>query len=114
MMTKQLIDIRPARNSQSACPTKSGGWYVLYHDGIAHYVRRAGDLEGAIRAAACILADGRVVDQVGSLNDEHRDRVIGPSEIRQRCAALPTFAYPAQGSCSTNLLDSAWTMSTQR
>jgi hypothetical protein len=114
MITKQLIDIRPATNSRSPCPTKCRGWYVLYHDGIAHYVRRAGDLDGAIRAAACILADGRVVDQVGSLNDEDREDVIGPSEIRQRCAALPTFAYPAPGSRSANLLDSAWTLSTQR
>jgi hypothetical protein len=94
MMTKQLIDIGPATNSRSPCPPKSRGWYVLYHDGIAHYVRRAGDLEGAIRAAACLLADGRVVDQVGPLNDEDRDGVIGPSEIRQRCAALPVrFPY---------------------
>src|SRR5260370_29046468 len=88
-MTKQLIEIGPATNSRSPCPPKRRGWYVLYHDGIAHYVRRAGDLEGAIRAAACLLADGRVVDQVGSLNDEDREDVIGPSEIRQRCAALP-------------------------
>jgi hypothetical protein len=114
MMTKQLIDIRSATNSRSPCPTKSRGWYVVYHDGIAHYLRRAGDLEGAIRAMACILADGRVVDQVGSLNDEDREGVIGPSEIRQRCAALPTFAYSAPGSRSANLLESAWRLSTQR
>jgi hypothetical protein len=95
MMTEQLIDIGPATNSRSPCQAKSGGWYVLYHDRIAHYLRRACDLEGAIRAAACLLADGRVVDQVGSLNDGCRDGVIGPSEIRQRCAALPTFAYPS-------------------
>jgi hypothetical protein len=71
---------------------KSGGWYVLYHDAVAHYVRRACNLDSAIQAAASLLADGRFVDQVGSLTDEGREGVIGAREIRQRCSAPRAFA----------------------
>ncbi len=89
-MTNELIELRPATKSRSA-QRAWDGWYILYHDGGGHNVRRARDIESAILAAAFLLADGRVVVQVGPMNDEGREAVIGPSEIRQRCAALPTF-----------------------
>jgi hypothetical protein len=67
----------------------SNGWYILYHDAGGHNVRRARDVESAILAAAFLLPGGRIVVQIGPMNYEGREAVMGPSEIRQRCAALP-------------------------
>lgn len=95
MMTNELVELRPATKSRSA-RRAWGGWYILYHDAVGHNVRRTRDVESAILAAAFLLAGGRVVDQVGPMNDEGREAVIGPSEIRQRCAALPTLYEDAR------------------
>jgi hypothetical protein len=89
-MTSELFDTRPAPRWGSARQGFSG-WYVLYHDAVGHNVRRAGDVKGAIRFAACLLANGMVVDQVGPMSEDSREAVIGPSEIRRYCATLPIF-----------------------
>jgi hypothetical protein len=94
-MTNEPIDLGLGTKSRSA-QRAWDGWYILYHDAVGHNVRRVRDVESAIHSAAGLLADGRVVDQVGPMNDEGREAVIGPSEIRQRCAALVTSSQDAR------------------
>jgi hypothetical protein len=83
--------------SKPQSPWKSKSWYVLYHDSIAHYVRRASDLEGALLTAACLLDEGGIVDQVGPLDDKDRREVIDRFQIRRGCAALLKLARGPKG-----------------
>jgi hypothetical protein len=66
-------------------------WYVLYRDGIAHGVRRAHDLDGAIVVAGALLREGRDVVQLGPTDKKRRDATIGGHEIRRLCSELASL-----------------------
>jgi hypothetical protein len=59
-------------------------WYVLFRDGFGHGVRAADGFDAAIAAAGCLHRDGREIVQVGPLDKERANEVIGTGEIRHR------------------------------